>query len=130
MDAGLPFDREVGSGDPAATLIEITERHRWEGIVAGACCLGALRGAILGCVSPAFLHASKVAVTGSSARTQSCETSGADRVGDAGQKPMYAAERWHAFAAATLDRVPNVATANGFPRWILRPIHPAVSECG
>jgi nucleotide-binding universal stress UspA family protein len=63
VDAGMPFDREIGSGDPAATLIEIAERHACEAIILGARGLGAVRGAFLGSVSQAVLHASKVPVT-------------------------------------------------------------------
>ena len=63
VDAGMSFDREVGSGDPAATLIEIAERHRCEAIILGARGLSALRAALLGSVSQAVLHASKVPVT-------------------------------------------------------------------
>jgi nucleotide-binding universal stress UspA family protein len=61
--AGVHFDREIGSGDPAQTLIEIAERHGCEVIILGARGLGALRSALLGSVSLAVLHASKVPVT-------------------------------------------------------------------
>ncbi len=63
VDAGLPFEREIGSGDPAATLIEMAERHGCEAIILGARGLGALHGALLGSVSQAVLRASKVPVT-------------------------------------------------------------------
>lgn len=62
-EAGMSFDREVGSGDPPSTLIDIAARHRCEAIILGARGLGALRGALLGSVSQAVLHASKVPVT-------------------------------------------------------------------
>ncbi len=62
-EAGASFEREIGSGDPASTLIEIAERHDCEAIIMGARGLGALRSALLGSVSQAVLHASKVPVT-------------------------------------------------------------------
>lgn len=62
-EACVPFEREIGSGDPASTLIEIAERHGCEAIILGARGMGALRSALLGSVSQAVLHASKVPVT-------------------------------------------------------------------
>ena len=61
-EAGVPFEREIGSGDPASTLIEIAGRYGCEAIILGARGMGALRGALLGSVSHAVLHASKVPV--------------------------------------------------------------------
>ena len=61
--AGVPFEREIGSGDPAQTLIELAGRHGCEGIIVGARGLGAVRSALLGSVSQAVLHASTVPVT-------------------------------------------------------------------
>lgn len=61
--AGVPFEREIGSGDPAQTLIELAEHHGCEAIILGARGRGALRSALLGSVSQAVLHASKVPVT-------------------------------------------------------------------
>jgi nucleotide-binding universal stress UspA family protein len=63
QEAGEPFEREIGSGDPAATLIDIAESHGCEAIIMGARRLGALRSALLGSVSQAVLLASKVPVT-------------------------------------------------------------------
>jgi nucleotide-binding universal stress UspA family protein len=63
VEAGMPFEREIGSGEPAPTLIHITERTHCEAIFVGARGLGALRGALLGSVSQAVLHTSKVPVT-------------------------------------------------------------------
>lgn len=40
-EAGVPFEREIGSGDPASTLIEIAERHGCEAIILGARGMGA-----------------------------------------------------------------------------------------
>jgi|APFre7841882630_1041343.scaffolds.fasta_scaffold05872_2 nucleotide-binding universal stress UspA family protein len=61
--AGVPFEREIGSGDPAQTLIELAGRHGCEGIIVGARGLGAVRSALLGSVSQAVLHAAMVPVT-------------------------------------------------------------------
>jgi nucleotide-binding universal stress UspA family protein len=62
-EAGVPYESEIGSGDPASTLIEIAERHGCEAIILGARGMGVLRSALLGSVSQAVLHASKVPVT-------------------------------------------------------------------
>lgn len=61
--AGVPFEREIGSGEPVATLIEISERHACDAIILGARGLGVLRSALLGSVSHGVLHASKLPVT-------------------------------------------------------------------
>jgi nucleotide-binding universal stress UspA family protein len=61
--AGVPFESEIGSGEPAPTLIEITERHGCEAIIMGARGLGALRSALIGSVSQAVLQSSRVPVT-------------------------------------------------------------------
>lgn len=60
---GVPFEREIGSGEPAPTLIEMAERHGCDAIILGARGLGALRSALLGSVSQGVLHASKMPVT-------------------------------------------------------------------
>lgn len=62
-DAGVPFESDIGSGEPAPTLIELCEHHGCEAIIMGARGLGGLRAALLGSVSQAVLHASKVPVT-------------------------------------------------------------------
>lgn len=61
--AGVSFEREIGSGEPAPTLIGIAERHACGAIILSARGLGALRAALLGSVSQAVLAASKVPVT-------------------------------------------------------------------
>lgn len=61
--AGEPCEREIGSGEPAPTLVEIAQRHGCGAIIMGARGRGALRSALLGSVSQAVLHASKVPVT-------------------------------------------------------------------
>lgn len=61
--AGIPYEREIGSGDPATTLTEMAERHGCDAIILGARGRGALRSALLGSVSQGVLHASKLPVT-------------------------------------------------------------------
>ena len=61
--AGLAFEREIGSGDPAPTLLEIAQRCACEAIIMGARGRGALRSALLGSVSQAVLQASPLPVT-------------------------------------------------------------------
>ena len=60
--AGIEFEREVASGDPAHTIIDIAERFGCDMIVMGARGMGSLRSALLGSVSQAVLHASAVPV--------------------------------------------------------------------
>jgi nucleotide-binding universal stress UspA family protein len=60
--AGITFEREVASGDPAHTIIDIAERFGCDLIVMGARGTGLLRSALLGSVSQAVLHASEVPV--------------------------------------------------------------------
>jgi nucleotide-binding universal stress UspA family protein len=59
----MPFESEIGSGEPAQTLIQIAERTRCEAIF-----LGALRRSLLGSVSPAVLHSARVPATVGQAR--------------------------------------------------------------
>ncbi len=61
--ADVGFEREIGSGLPAKTLIEIAERYGCEAIIMGARGRGALHSALLGSVSLAVLHASRIPVT-------------------------------------------------------------------
>ncbi|RZT97909.1 universal stress protein [Rivibacter subsaxonicus] len=61
--AGLPCEREIGSGLPAPTLIEMAERHGCAALILGARGLGGLRGALLGSVSQAVLAAARLPVT-------------------------------------------------------------------
>ena len=61
--AECPFEREIGSGDPAPTLIKIAARYKCELIIMGARGRGALRSTLLGSVSHAVLQASPVPVT-------------------------------------------------------------------
>ena len=62
-EAGVPYEREIGSGDPAQTLIEIAGRFGCEAIILGARGRGMPRNALLGSVSQAVPHAFKVPVT-------------------------------------------------------------------
>lgn len=62
-EAGVPFAREIGPSDRASTLIETVERGVCEPVILGARGLGALRRTLLGSVSQAVQHASKVPVT-------------------------------------------------------------------
>ncbi len=61
--AGLDFEREIGSGDPAPTLLEIAQRYGCQAIVMGARGRGVLKSALLGSVSLAVLQASSLPVT-------------------------------------------------------------------
>lgn len=61
--AGVPFEREIGSGEPAAVLVDMAERHGCDAIVLGARGLGAMRAALMGSVSTGVLHASRLPVT-------------------------------------------------------------------
>lgn len=63
QQAGVPFEREISSGEPAPTLIEIAQKHGCDAIIMGARGLGGLRAALLGSVSQAVLHTSPVPVT-------------------------------------------------------------------
>ena len=62
-EAGVPYEREIASGDPAQTIVDIADRCGCQAIILGARGLGALRSALLGSVSQAVLQASRVPVT-------------------------------------------------------------------
>ena len=61
--AGIAYEREIGTGEPAPALIAMAERHGCDAIILGARGLGALRSALMGSVSQGVLHASKLPVT-------------------------------------------------------------------
>jgi nucleotide-binding universal stress UspA family protein len=61
--AGVPYAREIGSGEPAPALIEMAARHGCDAIILGARGLGALRSALMGSVSQGVLQASMLPVT-------------------------------------------------------------------
>ena len=56
-EAGLSYESEVASGDPAHTIIDILERYECDLVVMGASGTSALRSALLGSVSNEVLHA-------------------------------------------------------------------------
>ncbi len=60
--AQVSYELEVAKGDPAHTLIDISERFGCDMIVMGARGGSALRSALLGSVSNEVLHASAVPV--------------------------------------------------------------------
>ena len=61
-EAGLSYESEVASGDPAHTIIDILERYECDLVVMGASGTSALRSALLGSVSNEVLHAAPVPV--------------------------------------------------------------------
>ena len=60
--AGIGFESEVASGDPAHTLVDIVENYGCDLIVMGASGTSTLRSALLGSVSNEVLHAAGVPV--------------------------------------------------------------------
>ncbi len=61
--AGIDYEREIASGDPAHTLVDIVERYGCDAVIMGARGMGRLRRAMLGSVSHEMLHAAPVPVT-------------------------------------------------------------------
>jgi len=61
--AGLPYETEIGMGDPAHTLVDLIENTQSDMAIVGARGQGALSGALLGSVSQALAHASPVPLT-------------------------------------------------------------------
>ena len=62
IEAGVVYEREIATGDPAHTIVDITERFSCDLIVMGARGTSALRSALLGSVSNEVLHAARVPV--------------------------------------------------------------------
>ncbi len=62
MEAVVVYEREIASGDPAHTIVDICERFACDLIVMGARGASALRSALLGSVSNEVLHAAHVPV--------------------------------------------------------------------
>lgn len=62
MEAGVVYEREVASGDPAHTIVDICERFGCELIIMGAGDKSDLRSALLGSVSHEVLHSAHVPV--------------------------------------------------------------------
>ena len=61
-EAGIAYESEVASGDPAHTIIDILERYECDLVVMGASGTSTLRSAMLGSVSNEVLHAAPVPV--------------------------------------------------------------------
>ncbi len=61
-EAGISFESEVASGDPAHTIVDMVERHACDLVVMGASGTSTLRSALLGSVSNEVLHAAGVPV--------------------------------------------------------------------
>jgi len=61
--AGVPWEREIASGEPAPVLAEMIERHGVDAVVVGAHGLGAARGVLAGSVSHWLLAHGSVPVT-------------------------------------------------------------------
>lgn len=62
MAASVVYEREIATGDPAHTIVDIVERFGCDLVVMGARGTGALRSALLGSVSNEVLHAAHVPV--------------------------------------------------------------------
>jgi nucleotide-binding universal stress UspA family protein len=61
--AGVDYECEVAKGDPAHTIVDISERFGCDMIVMGARGASELRSALMGSVSNEVLHSSSVPVT-------------------------------------------------------------------
>jgi len=61
-DAGIVYESEVASGDPANMLLELLENYACDLVIMGASGTSALRSALLGSVSNEVLHAAAVPV--------------------------------------------------------------------
>jgi nucleotide-binding universal stress UspA family protein len=62
VEANIEVEREVASGDPAHTIVDIVERFGCDMVVMGASGTSSLRSALLGSVSNEVLHAAGVPV--------------------------------------------------------------------
>lgn len=62
MEAGVVYEREIATGDPAHTIVDIAERFACDMIIMGARGASALRSALLGSVSSEVLHSAHVPV--------------------------------------------------------------------
>lgn len=61
--AGVPYERVIGTGDPAPTLLDLARRHGCDAIIMGARGLGVMRSALLGSVSQRVVLEAAVPVT-------------------------------------------------------------------
>jgi nucleotide-binding universal stress UspA family protein len=62
VEANIPFESEVASGDPAHTLVDILERFDCDLVVMGASGNSRLHSALLGSVANEVLHSAAVPV--------------------------------------------------------------------
>ena len=62
INAGVVYEREIASGDPAHTIVDIVERYSCDLVIMGARGVGAFRNALLGSVSNEVLRAAPVPV--------------------------------------------------------------------
>jgi nucleotide-binding universal stress UspA family protein len=62
VNAGVVYEREIASGDPAHTIVDLVERFSCDLVIMGARGASALRSALLGSVSNEVLHAAQVPV--------------------------------------------------------------------
>lgn len=62
MAEAVVYEREIATGDPAHTIIDIGERFACDMIIMGARGVSAMRSALLGSVSNEVLHAAQVPV--------------------------------------------------------------------
>lgn len=63
LAAGVGYQLEVASGDPAPTLLEIVERYGCDAVIMGADTQGAISSALLGSVAHDVMQACPVPVT-------------------------------------------------------------------
>jgi len=61
--SGVPYEREIASGEPAPALIDMAHRHGCDAIIMGARGRAALRSALLGSVSQHVVQHASVPVT-------------------------------------------------------------------
>jgi nucleotide-binding universal stress UspA family protein len=61
--AGVPYEREIASGDEAGALIQLAAARACDAIVMGARGLGAIKSALLGSVSQRVLQDAPIPVT-------------------------------------------------------------------
>ena len=80
VEAHIEVEREVASGDPAHTIVDIVERFGCDMVVMGASGTSSLRSALLGSVSNEVLHAAGVPVV--IVKSFQAETDVADLVRD------------------------------------------------
>lgn len=91
--AGVGYEFEIASGDPAHTLLDIAERYGCDAIIMGARGRGGLAGPMLGSVSQILAHDSTIPVTVvKHARTDELAQSESQSAGAETTKPASADE--------------------------------------